>query len=228
MPFEGDAHGIFRVGRRPGAIWICGRPELMALGHEVLAIDSDVTLVNRIAPQVTHAVELDARDEDALRSLGAGEFEHAIVAISSHTETSIFATMALKRLGVRNVVAKAAKGAPRSDPRSGRRRPGRLPRARDGPAGEPRLGVPHAIDYLDIAPQFGIVKVLGPPPYVGRSLGEIDLAGFQADPDRAPARRPCDRHPPLAGDRARRGDELILLGPRRPAHRARVIGPVSR
>ena len=32
----------------------------MALGHEVLAIDSDEARVNELAPDVTHAVQLDA------------------------------------------------------------------------------------------------------------------------------------------------------------------------
>ena len=57
--------------------------ELMALGHEVLAIDGNESIVNEIAPDVTHAVQLDAADESALRAIGAAEFDHAIVAISS-------------------------------------------------------------------------------------------------------------------------------------------------
>src|SRR5688500_10505396 len=81
--------------------------ELMRLGHEVLAIDQDEARVNDVAPEVTHAVQLDANDVDALRAVGAADFEHAIVAISGQAEPSIFATMALKQIGVRNVVAKA-------------------------------------------------------------------------------------------------------------------------
>src|SRR5688572_13142989 len=82
--------------------------ELMALGHEVLAVDIDEAVVNGIAPDVTHAAQLDASDEKALRAVGAAEFTSAIVAISSATEASIFATMALRNLGVNSIVAKAA------------------------------------------------------------------------------------------------------------------------
>ena len=39
--------------------------------------------------------------------MGAGEFAFALVAITGRTEASIFATMALKNLGVRTVIAKA-------------------------------------------------------------------------------------------------------------------------
>ena len=82
--------------------------ELMALGHEVLALDRDEAVVNDIAPEVTHAAQLNATDEAALKSVGAGDFEFAIIAISSATDASIFATMALKNLGVSQVIAKAA------------------------------------------------------------------------------------------------------------------------
>jgi trk system potassium uptake protein TrkA len=81
--------------------------ELERLGHEVLAVDAGEQQVNEIAPHVTHALQLDASDEKALREVGAEQFATAIVAISSAAEASIFATMVLKRLGVRNVIAKA-------------------------------------------------------------------------------------------------------------------------
>ena len=108
--------------------------ELMALGHEVLAVDSSETVVNEIAPDVTHAVQLDAADEAALRAIGAADFEHAIVAISDGVEASVFAVMALKQLGVGNVIAKAGSDAPRRDPGAGRGGPRRVRGARDGPA----------------------------------------------------------------------------------------------
>ena len=56
--------------------------ELMRLGHDVLAVDSDEAAVNEIAPEVTQALQLDAADLEALKGIGAGEFDHAIVAIS--------------------------------------------------------------------------------------------------------------------------------------------------
>jgi trk system potassium uptake protein TrkA len=46
--------------------------EMERLGHEVLAIDRNEQRVNDIAPDVTHALQLDAADEDALRGAGAG------------------------------------------------------------------------------------------------------------------------------------------------------------
>jgi trk/ktr system potassium uptake protein len=186
--------------------------ELMSLGHEVLAVDRDEGLVNEIAPEVTHAVQLDAADEGALRAIGAADFDHAIVAISGNVEASIFATMALKTLGVPNVIAKAGSdlhgailqriGADRvvfAEREGGHR-------------------VAHAfafrqvVDYLDVAPRVGLVKVLPPAHWVGRSLGDLGFAGrLQLTPVALRRGDDVTVNPPET-DVIQAGDELLLIG----------------
>ena len=156
--------------------------ELMALGHEVLALDRDEAAVNEVAPEVTHAAQLDATDEGALRSVGAGEFEYAIVAISSATDASIFATMALKNLGVAQVIAKAASklhgaileriGADRVV----------YAEAEMGARVAHSLSIPGIVEYLDVAPRFGIIKIRPPKGWVGRTIKDLDLGPLQLSP----------------------------------------------
>jgi trk system potassium uptake protein TrkA len=151
--------------------------ELQRMGHEVLAIDQDEGLVNEVARDVTHAVALDASDEGALEAVGAGQFSAAIVAISAAAEASIFATMVLKKLGVPLVVAKAGThlhgailervGADRVV----------YPEHDTGVRVAHTFANPNIIDYLDIAPQFGIVRLHPPRSFVGKSLRELDLPG---------------------------------------------------
>jgi trk system potassium uptake protein TrkA len=156
--------------------------ELMSLGHEVLALDRDEAAVNEVAPEVTHAAQLDATDEGALRSVGAGEFEYAIVAISSATDASIFATMALKNLGVAQVIAKAASklhgaileriGADRVV----------YAEAEMGARVAHSLSIPGIVEYLDVAPRFGIIKIRPPKGWVGRTIKDLDLGPLQLSP----------------------------------------------
>jgi trk system potassium uptake protein TrkA len=119
--------------------------ELMRLGHEVLAVDRNEGIVNEIAPEVTHAVQLDAADEAALRAIGAAEFDR-VVAISA-VEASIFATMAPAKLGVGNVWRPAA-GSWRDA-------------GRCGPVVAERDSNLHSFarrSTTDVAPRVGIVK----------------------------------------------------------------------
>lgn len=76
-------------------------------GKEVLAIDKDMSCVERLAGTVTKAVQADTTDIEQLRALGVEDFDVAIVAIGDQLESSIMTVMNLKELGVKHIIAKA-------------------------------------------------------------------------------------------------------------------------
>jgi trk system potassium uptake protein TrkA len=186
--------------------------ELERLGHEVLAIDASEQAVNDIARDVTHAMQMDASDEAALRGAGAENFPTAIVAISSKAEPSIFATMVLKRLGVRTVIAKAGDrlhadiltrvGADRVI----------LPEQETGTRLAHSFHVPNVIDYLDVGPSFGIEKVRPPASFIGKALGDLDLKNRIGVTPIAIRRGQNVIINPAREERIAEGDELILIG----------------
>jgi trk system potassium uptake protein TrkA len=186
--------------------------ELSELGHEVLALDLDEGVVNELAPKVTHAVQVDATDEDALRAVGAGDFRFAVVAISSATEASIFATMALHDLGVPTIVAKAG------DHLHGEilRRVGATrvvyPEREAGARVAHLFAVPQVVDYLDVGPRYGIQKLHPPEAWIGRSLGQLDLPGRLKLVPIALRRDKDVTVNPHDVEVIRQGDELILIG----------------
>jgi trk system potassium uptake protein len=205
-------HSVLVIGL--GRFGSAAAKELISLGHQVLAIDLDEARVNDLAPDVTHAVQLDASDDHALRAVGAADFDHAIVAISGSTEASIFATMALKNLGVRNVIAKAASNLHGSIlERVGANRVV-YPEREMGTRVSHTFSIPShiVIDYIDVAPRFGIVKIRPPESFIGRSLREIDLPGrFDLTPIGL-RRGDSVTVNPHRDDRIAAGDEIILIG----------------
>lgn len=74
---------------------------------DVLAIDKDPELVDRIKDRVTRAVCLDVTDEKALRSEDISDVDVAIVAIGDNVEMSILSVAMLRKLGVGRVIARA-------------------------------------------------------------------------------------------------------------------------
>ncbi len=80
---------------------------LFEKGAEVIAIDKDQDLVNKIKERVTHAVVLDVTDERSLRSQNISDVDTAVVAIGDHIEMSIMAVAMLRKLGVGRVIARA-------------------------------------------------------------------------------------------------------------------------
>lgn len=81
---------------------------LTKYGSEVIAIDRDEERVRKVAEFVSYAVQLDAMDEKALRSVGVQNVDTAIVSIGERTEASILVVMILKEMGIKNIIAKAA------------------------------------------------------------------------------------------------------------------------
>ena len=94
---------VLGLGRFGGAI----ATTLEELGYEVLAVDADPKIVQSYAGRLTHVVEADTTDEEALRQVGAADFNCAVVAIGTHIEASILTTTVLLDLGVQTIWAKA-------------------------------------------------------------------------------------------------------------------------
>lgn len=106
-PGPGEQVLVVGLGRFGGAVAV----ELVRLGLEVLGVDSDARHVQRMASELTHLVEADATNVDALRQLGVADIGHAVVGIGSDMESSILATAALDELGVGSIWAKAVSRA---------------------------------------------------------------------------------------------------------------------
>jgi trk/ktr system potassium uptake protein len=147
---------------------------LVGMGHEVLGVDADPKLVQQFSGTLTHVVEADSTDEQAMRQLGAGEFESAIVAIGTDIEASILTTSVLADLGVARIVAKAV-----TEPH------GRI-LERVGahrvvfPERDMGIRVGHSLagsilDYFELDPGFAIVETSAPKELVGKSLAAAEV-----------------------------------------------------
>ncbi|MDT0224025.1 TrkA family potassium uptake protein [Gordonia sp. AC31] len=81
--------------------------ELMQHGTEVLGLDSNELVVEKLSSRLTHAAVVDTTDEDALRQLSVHEYGRAVVGIGSDLEASLLTASALINLEVSTIWAKA-------------------------------------------------------------------------------------------------------------------------
>ncbi len=94
---------VIGLGRFGGAV----AQSLTHLGHDILAIDENLPLVQQWSDKLTHVVQADSRSSDTLRKLGVADFLHAVVGIGSDIEASVLTVLALSELGVPDIWAKA-------------------------------------------------------------------------------------------------------------------------
>jgi trk system potassium uptake protein TrkA len=144
-------------------------------GHEVLGIDEDRERVDALGDHLTHVVQADVADEDAMRDLGIEDFDVGVVAIARNIEASVLATMLLKRLRVRRVIARAATtlheeilfriGADRVV----------LPEREMGVQVAHTVGAPQVEDYLGVTQGYGLSRLYLPDSFAGQALADLDL-----------------------------------------------------
>lgn len=161
---------VLGLGRFGGAL----AETLIELGHEVLAVDVDQKIVQSYAGRLTHVVQADTTDEEALRQIGADDFGCAVVAIGTHIEASILTTSVLVDLGVETIWAKAISlSHGRILERVGATRVV-LPEHEMGE----RVGhlvAGRALNYIEFEDGFALVETKPPRQYVGKTLGDAGI-----------------------------------------------------
>lgn len=163
------AEGILVVGL--GRFGSALARKLTDLGEEVLAVDRDPRVVQTLSGQITHAVEADSTDIEALRQLGVQELSRAVVAIGTDIEASILTTAVLADLEIGRIWAKAVTDS--------HARILRRVGAHDVVAPEHDAGVRVAhvvagrmVDFLELDRGFVLAETIPPDAIVGRPLGE--------------------------------------------------------
>ncbi|HEY5043678.1 MAG TPA: TrkA family potassium uptake protein [Verrucomicrobiae bacterium] len=80
---------------------------LSEYGCDVVLADNNEDRVKELAEDGFHTFELDVEDEDALKELGVAEADVVVVSIGENMEGSILATLALKELKAKKIIARA-------------------------------------------------------------------------------------------------------------------------
>lgn len=147
---------------------------LAELGHEVLGIDNDPKLVQSYAAKLTHVVEADSTDIDAMRQLGVEDFQTAVVAIGTEMEASILTTALLVDLRVPRIVAKAITQEHGTIlERVGATRVVFPERDMGVRVGHSLAG--SMLDYFELDPGFALVETTAPNAIVGKSLADAEV-----------------------------------------------------
>lgn len=159
----------------------CGRfgssvaKKMCQLGNEVMVIDKEEDSINNIAELVTHTAIVDVTEERDLKSIGLGNFDVVIVAISSDVRASIMATVMAKEMGVPKVVCKAkdelqAKvlykiGADKVV----------FPERDMGIRLAYNLASENILDQINLDPEYSIMEIVTPQNWVGKTIIELNL-----------------------------------------------------
>jgi trk system potassium uptake protein TrkA len=194
---------------------------LAKYGSEVIAIDREEERVKKVSEFVSYAVQLDAMDEKALRSVGVQNVDTAIVSIGENIEASILVVMLLKEIGIRNIIAKAVTtlhgkvlenlGVQRII----------FPERDMAIRVAHSLIRPNVLEQLELSQEYSIVELPTPPRLIGKTLKESQLRSKygvnliaikrKVTTDKGIIREAWNVNP-LPSDIMQEGDVLVLIG----------------
>lgn len=167
---EADSVAVIGLGRFGRALAL----ELVSSGTEVLGIDVDEELVQSMNGELTQVVRADSTREEVLRQLAIDEFDRVVVAIGGDISASILTCSVLLAMELPVIWAKAV------DDRHG------LILEQLGvhhviyPEKDMGRRVAHlvrgaALDFIEVAPGYALVKAPVPSTIQGIALGETGL-----------------------------------------------------
>jgi trk system potassium uptake protein TrkA len=148
---------------------------LTAYNHDVLTIDSDAKRVQEVSLILPHVIQLDATNIEALREVGAGSFDTGIVCIGTDFEANVLATVTLRKLGVRRVIAKARTVTQQEILQRVGADEVILPEHEAGVRLARRLAAIDFVDFMELSQDTGVVEIVAPDYLVGKSLRDSQI-----------------------------------------------------
>lgn len=196
----------------------CGRfgesvaKTLYKLGYDVMVVDNDINIIQEMSEYVTHAIQADAEDENALRTLGIRNFDVAVITIGSNVQASIMATLIVKELGVKTVIAKAQSeihgkvlykiGADKVV----------FPERDMGIRVAHNIISSNILDVIELMPDYSIIEVVALKEWEEKSLVELKLPSKSGVSVMAIKTGDKINISPYADDIIKKGDIIVLIG----------------
>ena len=199
---------VIGLGRFGGSIV----KTLVEDGMEVLAIDNDEERVNEYAKIASHAVVGDTTDENVLKSIGIGNFDHVIVAIGENIQASILTTLMLKEFGVNHVTVKAQNDYHEKVLRKIGADTVVHPERDMGRRIAYNIVSNNILDYLDLSEDHSIVEIVASEKMSGKSIIDLDIRARYGLNIVAIKRGNDINVSPQANDAINKGDIFIVIG----------------
>ncbi len=186
---------------------------LVALGHEVLGVETDPDKVKNAQHILTQVVQTDAMSREALEQIRIQDLEHVLVSVGDSIAASVMISMYLKELGVPKVWAKAIN----KDHEKLLYKIGVdevvIPEYMAAKQIASRIAMPGFIEYLSFDKSMA-VKELSIKRWAGKSLKELNLTntfGIQVIAVRRQDEKKY-QYIPKADELFQEGDHVVAIG----------------
>src|SRR4030065_1911910 len=144
-------------------------------GFEVVAIDKDKEVVQKIKDFSTQAILADGADKEVMESIGLHEDDIVILSFGEDLAASTLITLHLKEMKVRRIIVKA----PNEDHKHVLEKVGAteviIPEREMADKVAKSLISPNVLDYIPLSEDYTICELVPPPGFMGKTIAELHL-----------------------------------------------------
>jgi len=149
--------------------------QLFEKGLEVIAVDKNRDVVQKIRDHSTKAVVADATDKDVLDSIGIDAEDTVVISFGEDLSASTLLTLYLKEMKIREIIVKV----PNEDYKRILLKVGAseaiIPEREMANKVARSIISPNVLEYLPISEDYTICELAPPTAFIGKSLAELDL-----------------------------------------------------
>ena len=149
--------------------------DLYENGFEVVAIDKNKEVIQKIRDFSTKAILADGTDKEVLESIGIQEDDVVIVSFGEDLAASTLITLHLKEMKVKHIIVKA----PNEDHKHVLEKVGAteviIPEREMADKVAKSLISPNVLDYIPLSDEYTICEIVPPPSFMGKSIAELHL-----------------------------------------------------
>ncbi|MBD1430835.1 MULTISPECIES: potassium channel family protein [Sphingobacterium] len=148
---------------------------LTELGHEVIAADKSIQIVEQLKDKITHTVCLDTTDREAVSSLPLKDCDALVVAIGEDEGSSLMTTALVKQLGVKRIIGRVVSDLQRTVMEAMQIDEYIMPEEEAAERLAMRLDNIDIVDSFKVSDRYSIIETKVPNKYVGMTLQEANL-----------------------------------------------------
>jgi trk system potassium uptake protein TrkA len=149
--------------------------DLYENGFEVVAIDKNKEVIQKIRGFSTKAVLADGSDREVIESLGIHPDDVVIISFGEDLAASTLITLHLKEMKVKNIIVKA----PNEDHKHVLEKVGAtevvIPERAMADKVAKSLISPNVLDYIPLSEDYTISELIPPTSFFGKTIGELHL-----------------------------------------------------
>jgi trk system potassium uptake protein TrkA len=162
---------VFGLGRFGSTL----SQRLIALGHEVVGIDSRLDAVERSKNTITHAICIDTTKREALGVVPLPGADAVVVSIGEDEGASIMTVALLKQMGVKRIISRTTSPLQRTVIEAMGVEEFVYPEAESAERLAYKLDRKEIVDSFRISDNYSILEVTLPQRYIGERVGDLDL-----------------------------------------------------